>query len=160
TTQVIQTPQGERTTRVRQIRWEYAAGHVEHFFDDALVPGTVGVPPKLLSQVEPFPTGELRPYDPSYVRGWVVERYQVDLRQAASRSKEKMTEELRALRAQAVPGDTHRSLRVDAHFSGRTFKHILVPVWLVSYDFHGKAYQVVVNGYTGLIAGERPVSSV
>src|SRR5690606_32418905 len=88
TTQVIQTPQGERTRRVRRIRWEYAAGRVEHFSDDALVPGTVGVPPKLLSQVEPSPTGELRPYAPSYVRGWVVERYKVDLRQAASRSQE------------------------------------------------------------------------
>ena len=27
--------------------------------------------------IEPFPTGELAPYDPAFVRGWTVERYQL-----------------------------------------------------------------------------------
>jgi hypothetical protein len=31
-------------------------------------------------------------------------------------------------------------------------------VWLVSYVYHAKSYQVVVNGVTGKIAGERPWS--
>jgi uncharacterized membrane protein YccC len=28
----------------------------------------------------------------------------------------------------------------------------------VTYDFHGKSYQCVVNGFTGAIAGEYPKS--
>lgn len=60
-------------------RWESASGQLQHFFDDALVPGTVGVQPDLLCQVEPFPTTtDLKPYTPESVRGWTVERYQVD----------------------------------------------------------------------------------
>ena len=42
----------------------------------------------------------------------------------------------------------------------RTFKHILVPVWLVTYTFGPKTFQVLVNGYTGTTAGDRPVSWV
>ena len=42
----------------------------------------------------------------------------------------------------------------------RTFKHILVPVWLVNYTFGPKTFQVLVNGYTGSTAGDRPVSWV
>jgi hypothetical protein len=49
---------------------------------------------------------------------------------------------------------------VDADFSAQTFKHVLVPVWMLAYDYGGKSYQVVVNGYTGTIAGEYPKSWV
>jgi hypothetical protein len=47
---------------------------------------------------------------------------------------------------------------VNPTFSAQTFKHILVPLWLVTYDFHGKSYQCVVNGFTGAVAGEYPKS--
>ena len=43
-------------------------------------------------------------------------------------------------------------------FSGRTFKHVLVPIWLLSYNYGRRAFQVIVNGYTGKIAGRYPYS--
>ncbi|TAG10377.1 MAG: zinc ribbon domain-containing protein [Verrucomicrobia bacterium] len=149
------------TRRVRKVRWEPAAGSLEHFFDDDLVSGSCGVHADLLKKVEPFPTTEdLKAYDPAYVRGWVVERYQVDLNRASQISEEQMEQIVRQLCSQKVPGDTQRNLQVQSHFSGRTFKHILVPVWLVSYNYGAKNFQVVVNGYTGKIAGEHPLSWV
>ncbi len=153
---------GQRRTRqVRRTRWESAAGSIQHFFDDELVPGTVGIHAGLLAQIGSFPTtADLQPYSPEFVRGWLVERYQVDLRQASERSQEQMDEATRSLCAAEVPGDTHRNLQVDARYSGRTFKHILVPVWLVSYTYGSRSYQVLANGYTGSVAGERPYSWV
>jgi hypothetical protein len=65
---------------------------------------------------------------------------------------------LEQLCAQQVPGDTHRNLRIHPDYSQRTFKHVLVPVWLLSYNYGARAFQVVVNGYTGTIAGEYPKS--
>jgi hypothetical protein len=59
---------------------------------------------------------------------------------------------------QQIPGDTHRNLQIFPEFSGRTFKHVLVPVWMLKYDFGSKPYQVIVNGYTGAIAGRHPLS--
>jgi hypothetical protein len=35
-----------------------------------------------------------------------------------------------------------------------------VPVWLLTYDYGRKSYQVAVNGYTGAIAGDRPYSVI
>ena len=35
---------------------------------------------------------------------------------------------------------------------------MLVPVWLLSYNYGAKAFQVIVNGYTGRIAGQYPKS--
>jgi hypothetical protein len=143
----------------RRIRWEPAAGVVDHFFDDEPVPGTQGLPLDLLRQVEPFPTQEIVAYDTAFLSGHVVEHYQVVLLAAAQQSQEQMHAKLQALCAQQVPGDTHRNLVISPSFASRTFKHILVPVWLLSYDYGSKAYQVIVNGYTGQIAGNRPYSA-
>jgi hypothetical protein len=49
---------------------------------------------------------------------------------------------------------------VDADFSGQTFKHILVPVWLLAYTYGAQNFQVVINGYTGAIAGRYPKSAI
>src|SRR5439155_19290493 len=148
-----------RTRQVQHVRWEPAAGAVDHFFDDDLVCASVGVQPELLRAIEPYPTTrELVPYDAGYVAGWVVERYQIDLVGAAQRSRQQMDAELNALCAAQVPGDTHRSLNVRADYSGQTFKHILAPVWLLTYHYGATPYQVVINGYSGKIAGRYPKS--
>lgn len=150
-----------QTRQVRKTRWEYAEGELSHFFDDDVVPGTVGVHTALLRKVEPFPTtSDLKPYEPAFVRGWTVERYQVDLRQASQVSKQQMDGIIHNMCSQAVPGDTQRNLEVQSDYQGRTFKHILVPVWLATYTYGRKSFQVVVNGYTGKMAGEHPLSWV
>jgi hypothetical protein len=146
--------------QVQRIRWEPTSGEIHHFFDDALVAGTRGVDPELLRSVEPFPTKELTPYDARFLAGWVVEQYQVDLRAAAQRSRQEMDAQLRQLCASQVPGDTHRNLQVEAEYSAQTFKHVLCPVWLLTYVYGPRSYQVVVNGYTGLVAGRYPKSWV
>jgi hypothetical protein len=69
-----------------------------------------------------------------------------------------MKRKLSEMCAREVPGDTHRNLQIHPTFSERTFKHVLVPVWLLTYLYANRAWQVVVNGYTGRIAGEYPKS--
>ena len=161
-TETYQDAQGKTATRqVQRTRWENSAGQLTHFFDDDAVPGTVGVHTALLRKVEPFPTlSDLKSYDPAYVRGWTVERYQVDLGQASHVSKQQMDATIHQLCERDVPGDTQRNLQVESTYQGRTFKHILVPVWLTTYTYGPKSFQVVVNGYTGKMAGEFPLSWV
>jgi hypothetical protein len=151
---------GSGKRRQQHVRWRPAAGELSHVFDDELVCASTGVHTGRVRAVEPFPTSELIAYDPGFVAGWVVERYQIDLRAAAAQALQQMQATLRAMCARQVPGDTYRNLEVDATFSNQHFKHILAPVWLVSYRYHAKSYQVVVNGVTGKIAGERPWSWV
>jgi hypothetical protein len=161
TTESYRDSNGHMQTRqIQHVRWYPTSGSLDHVFDDDLVPGSVGVRLDLLRQVEPFPTQELRPYDPAFVRGWIVERYQVDLRKASELNREQMDREMASLCAARVPGDTHRDLQLQTAYARRTFKHILVPVWLVGYTFGAKTFQLIVNGYTGSIAGDRPFSPV
>jgi hypothetical protein len=151
--------QGKRQTRqVQKVRWEPASGRIEHFFDDEPVCGSHGVDGRLMKGIEPFPTKELVPYDTAYLSGYVVEHYQVVLVDAARQAREGMNEELRSLCSREVPGDTQRNLQIFPTYSGETFKHILVPAWLLTYTYGRRVFQVVANGYTGAIAGRYPKS--
>jgi hypothetical protein len=159
TTETYRDNKGHTQTRqVRHTRWESASGVVNHFFDDEPIPGTTGVSHGLLKEVEPFPTNELIPYDTAYLSGFVVEHYQVVLLDAAKASEESMRRKLEELCAAEVPGDTYRNLVIHPTFSAQTFKHILVPLWLLTYTYGAKIFHVLVNGSTGRMAGEYPKS--
>ncbi len=144
------------------MRWTPASGELSHVFDDELVCASRGRGRAAsCARIEPFPTDTLVPYDPGYL-------VRLDGRALPDRSRgggatsraQQMDGELRPLCAQQVPGDTYRNLRVDAAYRDQTFKHILVPVWLLTYVYGAKSYQVVVNGVTGRIAGNRPWSGI
>ena len=144
--------------RERRVRWTPASGSLSHVFDDELVCASRGVAPGLLRSVEPFPSDTLVPYDPGYLAGWIVERYQIDLVEAAEQSRRRMDARLRELCARQVPGDTQRNLQVRSSYSAQTFKHVLAPLWLATYTYRGRTRQVLVNGVTGKVAGDRPWS--
>jgi hypothetical protein len=152
--------QGHQQTRqVQKTRWVPSSGSLSHFFDDELLSASKGVRADLLAKIGSFPTTtDLKPYDPGYIAGWVVEQYQLDLVAAAQQSRAVMDAKIRSMCAAEVPGDTHRNLSVSADYSGQTFKHILVPVWLLSYTYGRRNYQVLANGWTGVVAGDRPYS--
>jgi hypothetical protein len=159
TTETYRDNKGHMQTRqVQHVRWEPASGVVNHFFDDEPIPGTRGVSHALLRQIEPYPTTELVAYDTSYLSGFVVEHYQVVLLEAAQASEAAMHGKLEALCAADVPGDTYRNLVIHPTFSARTFKHILVPLWLLTYTYGARVFHVLVNGATGRMAGEYPKS--
>jgi len=44
-------------------------------------------------------------------------------------------------------------------YSGITFKHLLLPVYAGAYRFNRKVFQLVINGRSGEIHGDRPCSS-
>jgi len=99
-------------------------------------------------------------YNAGFLSGWVVERYQIDLISAAKEARAEMDAEMERLCGAEVPGDTYRGLEVESDYSGQTFKHILVPIWLLSYNYGARNFQVVINGYTGAISGAYPKSWV
>ncbi len=132
---------------------------LRHFFDDALVPGTVGVhtataaPGRALSHHHR--SEALRP---EFVRGWTVERYQVDLGKAAQLNEQDMDSQVRSpVRTPGARRHLPQPARTAQNTAGRTFKHVLVPVWLVGYTYGSKNYQIIANGYTGADCGRAAV---
>jgi predicted RNA-binding Zn-ribbon protein involved in translation (DUF1610 family) len=152
---------GKRETRrERRTRWESASGSLELFFDDVPVPASRGIDKSLAQNIEPFPTAELTPYDPSYLSGFLAEENAVDLPEALEQAKERMRGEIRSACAERVPGDTHRNLEVQTTFSALAYKNALLPIWIAAYEYGGKPYRYLVNGVTGKCTGTAPWSWV
>jgi hypothetical protein len=59
-----------------------------------------------------------------------------------------------------IGGDEQRVHSVDTRYFGITFKLMLLPVWIACYLYAGRTYQVLVNGRTGKVVGQRPYSAV
>jgi ribosomal protein S27E len=153
--------QGRRVTRMRQVRktrWYPASGTVERWFDDILLTATKSVPPARLATLEPWDLAELKPYQPAYLAGHKAQRYQLELADGFEEVKAIMAPVIENDVRNDIGGDEQRIHRIAKSYSGITFKHLLLPVWIGAYRFQSKAYQVLVNARTGEVQGERPYS--
>lgn len=142
----------------QRIRWESASGAVQLFFDDVPVPASRGIPVSLTQQLEPFPTADLTPYEPSYLSGFLAEENAVDLPEALESAKDRMNNDIRAACSREVPGDTQRNLVVRTAFDAVAYKNALLPIWIAAYDYGGTPYRFLVNGVTGKCTGTAPYS--
>ncbi len=155
------TENGKRVTktrRVRKTRWEPAWGQHSGSYDDVLVYATNSVDQRILERIYPFDTKQLVPYAPQYLSGWRAEQYQIELRAGWQLGRQKVEEHERDACTTQIPGDTYRDLRVNTTVTDVTFKHVLLPVWIASYPYKGKVYRYMVNGETGKVQGQKPVS--
>ena len=147
-----------RTRQVRKTRWHPASGTVSRWFDDLLIPATKSLAPNRLAALEPWDLTELKRYEPAYLAGYKAQRYQVELAEGFERAKELAAATIQTDVRRDIGGDEQQVTSVSTHYSGITFKHLLLPVYAGAYRFHERVFQVVVNGRTGEVQGERPYS--
>ena len=112
----------------------------------------------MIESIYPFDTKALVPYKPEFLAGWGAEAYTVDLKEGWKLGQGIMQQQVNGACAAQVPGDTHRNLKVNTAFSKMTYKHVLFPVWIASYRFSDKVYHFLVNGQTGEVRGQAPIS--
>lgn len=153
--------QGNSVTKTRTVtrtRWSSASGRVEHFFDDVLVCGTKSVPEHLVSYLAPWDLEKLETFNADFLSGFKTERYGVGLQDGFGEAKQIMEPEIVHLIHRDIGGDHQRISSKQTQYLGITFKHLLLPVWVANYRYREKLFQILVNGRTGKIAGERPWS--
>ena len=153
------TSGGQRHTRqVQKIRWEHRSGAHEFFYDDELICASRGLPEEILSKIYPFDLRGLVPYTPEYLSGFGAEAYTVDPREAWGQARASMHTKETAACSRLLGGDTQRGLRVHAEFLDPRWKHLLLPAYVASYVYGAKTYRFMVNGQTGEVQGEAPIS--
>jgi hypothetical protein len=149
-----------RMRQVQKVRWVPAWGKRDDLYDDVLVHASRGLPEKLAQELGGFDTKKLVPYRPEYLAGWRAEEYAIDLENGWKTALTRVEKSQESRCGADVPGDTQRSLRVLNQVGDVRWKHVLLPLWTVSYDFAGKRYPVLINGQTGRVVGDAPYSWV
>ena len=148
-----------RRTEVRT-RWSYAAGTVQNAFDDLPVPANDGLDRKHVEALEPWPTTDARPFSAEFLAGHLSRTYDHDVVECLAPAKARMEDEIRHTVRRDIGGDVQQITSMGVHFEGLTYKHLLLPVWLLTVIYGGNPFQVFINGVTGEVQGQRPYSTI
>jgi hypothetical protein len=147
---------GEWKTRTRTV-WRWESGQVVRRFDDVVIPGTARLSQTLLERIKTYDLRALVAYDPEYLAGSHAQTYDVLLEDAWEQARHRMREETRlACRGQASTSKI-RNFSMELDFGDESWRYILVPAYVAAYTYVAASYQVMVNGQTGDVAGQRPV---
>ncbi len=128
-------------------------------FDDLLVPASEHVTPLIRDGIlHDFDPAQLRPYRAGYLSGFAAERHHQSVSEGLSRNKSDKDLLVRNRIKRHIMRDRVHSIRYRTDTSGIHYRRVLLPVWVLHYDYGGKARKVVVSGIDGRTFGERPFS--
>jgi DNA-directed RNA polymerase subunit RPC12/RpoP len=153
-----ETGSGDNKQRVRKTRWRSRSGQFQRFFDDLLVLASKGLPKKVMRKLEPWPLEHCVPFTQEALAGFFARTYEIELDAGFSEARQIMKDRLEADVKNRIGGDTQRISSMKTQHNTITFKHLLLPVWLLAYRYNEKAFQICVNAATGEVQGERPYS--
>ena len=156
----VPTKNGFKSQNVRKIRWRRRSGHLKHFFDDVLVVASQKLEQGSFDKILPYRLEEVVNYDPRLTMGWETEIYEVEVNQGYDIAEKIMDHRLRNMCSAQLGGDTQRNLHVNSQKTAQTFKHIVLPLWICSYTYQNKLYRFVINGQTGRLNGQKPISYI
>ncbi len=149
-----------RVKRGKRHVTKHVQGHLNITFDDLLVPASPHVTPLIrdgiLHDFDPF---TLKPYRAGYLAGFAAERHhQTVVEGLDSNAKDKdVLIRNRIKRHVGKSGTTVRHYLTDT--TGIHYRRILLPVWMLHYDYRGRPMKVVVSAIDGRTYGERPFST-
>ncbi len=158
--QVADERAGGQQARRTVVDWQPAAGVVQVGFDDILVVGSPSIPPHLARVLDQWDLARLRPPAPDLLAGFTVEVYRHGLEQGFAEARGRMQGAIDGAIRRDIGGDQQRIHARQTLVEDIRFKHLLLPVWVGSYRYGGKAWQVVVNGQSGEVEGDRPYSAI
>lgn len=142
--------------------WYKTSGTYEEFIDDQLVAGTGDQNINMLRKVEPFDTADNKAYKPEYLAGFLAERYSIGLKDAWEKAKDFIRSRLRSSIESKITSENHadhvRSYNGSTIFSNITYKYLMLPVWISCFKYKDKTYQFIVNGQSGKVGGDYPIS--
>ncbi|MHA3704618.1 hypothetical protein ACXR2U_20800, partial [Jatrophihabitans sp. YIM 134969] len=158
-------PDGKGGTRTetyqeRHTRWRDAAGRVSRAFDDVLIPASHRLDAETLDKMGPWTLRDARAYQPEYLAGYSALRYEVDPDTGLGQAKSSMGQVIEGDVRADIGGDEQRIQVMNVQYAATMFKLMLLPLWIASYVFGGRTYQVLVNANTGEVVGDRPYSKL
>ncbi|NPA82254.1 MAG: primosomal protein N' (replication factor Y) - superfamily II helicase, partial [Epsilonproteobacteria bacterium] len=149
-----------RSERVQKIRWRRVNGRVFRHFDDVIVGASKRLSRKIVDALAPWPIERAVAYDEKYLTGFEGELYQIDLKDGFEVAKLYMNQVIRSDVLRDIGGDRQEILYLTTSYKNRTFKHLLLPVWVADFKYGGKNYRFAINAVTGKLRGERPYSKI
>lgn len=118
------------------------------------------MPDEYMDSLEPFCYDEMVDFSKAYLPGFFADKYDEDVEQCASRAEERVRNSaVNLLTRDATRGyqtctPVHKNLRLERG----EVKYALLPVWVLHTKWRDRNFLFTMNGQTGKVVGELPVS--
>jgi predicted RNA-binding Zn-ribbon protein involved in translation (DUF1610 family) len=152
--------QGDKQRTETRVNWYPASGQVHDSFDDVAILANTGFDHDKVTALEPWPTPEARPFSAEYIAGHLCRTYDKDVEACLGEARQRMDAVIDSTIRSDIGGDRQDINRKETTVQSLTFKHLLLPIWLLTVIYAGRPFQVFINGITGEVQGERPWSKI
>ena len=156
-TKVHSVTSGNTTTTTTE--HYYIQRNRKEAWDRIPLDGATHMDDKLMEIIEPYDYRDLTKFDMKYLAGFYAEKYDLPEDKLHMRLKERLVKYVKCIFDTSVKGYTSVSDVADKSTYYRPrYAYALLPVWMLNYQYRGKKYTFAMNGQTGKVAGEPPVS--
>ena len=128
-------------------------------FDHVPVDGSKKMEDQLMESIEPYDCNEAVPFNAGYLAGFAADRYDVSKDETFQRATTRFREgTIQAFRSDIHGYENVNCVNSQIQLSNTNAQYALYPVWILNTKWKEKSYRFAVNGQTGKIAGNLPVS--
>ena len=157
---------GETTRRWSDSNYDYRETKVYSIlrggniaFDHVPVDGSKKMEDQLMESIEPYNFNEAVEFNAAYLAGYAADRYDVDKETTFDRATVRFRDgTVQAFRRDISGYDNVSMTRTNLQFDNTNAAYALYPVWILNTKWKDKNFRFAVNGQTGKIAGNLPVS--
>ena len=128
-------------------------------FDKIPVDGSSKIDNTYMEAIEPFDYSELVPFSTTYLAGYLADKYDEDYETCKPRANERITNSTYEQFAQTVAAYTStRVTSSNINLTDGNINYSFMPVWMVTAKWKDQQQMYIVNGQTGKLVGNLPVS--
>lgn len=113
----------------------------------------------LMDSVEPYKLDGLKDFSMSYLPGFMAERFDVDEAECKVRAHNRAEGSISDQVRNTIKRDGIDVKQEYFRYEGEETKYSLLPVWLLVTKWNDKTYKFAMNGQTGKMTGDLPVSA-
>ena len=130
------------------------------FFDKIPVDASIKMDDALMDSIEPYNYADLKPFEMEYLPGFLANKYDVSKNDSIPRARDRANNSLADELRKSVTGfDKVHTKSHAENFTGSDIEYGLFPVWLLNTKWNGKDFMFAMNGQTGKMIGNLPIST-
>ncbi len=135
----------------------YRAGSIN--FEKIPVDASRKMPDDHMDSIEPYNYKTLKPFSTAYLPGYLADKYDVSVEESRERADLRCEGSFYAALRRTVRGyETCERRDGKANLTRGKVHYALMPVWMLNTKWRGKDFLFAMNGQTGKLVGDLPVS--
>ena len=135
----------------------YRQGRIH--FEDITTSALSSEDKAMLEGILPYPLDEYRDFSMPYLQGFVAKKRDVERESIGGEVKGRMNSYAESLLRDTAPGyNLFDVSKLDVAILSSHWEYSLMPIWMLTYKKKDKTYVYAMNGSTGKLYGELPVS--